>query len=140
MCAHVPLCDVECVTKCIIHTVTIPFVIQIWTPLGRMLTPGQQACTGTFLGKPTHVVTLCNTWYREEQRTSWKSSLWIFQMASPYPFYLPQLLRSQLHHPFLWEAFLDLSPSDQILLMHTHSPKELPFQAVIPEMAFYAFV
>lgn len=77
--AHVPLCDMESGTKSIIYVGTVPFVIQFPTSLG-------QAWTGTVLSKPRHVVTLQNTWHREEQRTSWKSSLWTFQMASPHPF------------------------------------------------------
>lgn len=86
VCAHVPLCDMESVTKCIIHTVMIPFVIQIRTPLGQTLTPGRQAWTETVLGKPRHMVTLHNAWHREEQKTSWKGSLQAFPMASPQPF------------------------------------------------------
>lgn len=79
----------ESVMKCdksITYRVIIQFVIvQIQTPLEQVLTPGQE-WTGTVLGTPRHMVTLHNAWYREEQRTSWKNSLCILQVASPHLF------------------------------------------------------
>lgn len=56
---------------------------------GTNAKPWTTAINLTVLDKSGHMITLHNAWHREEQMTSWRRSLWTFQVSSPHPFSSP---------------------------------------------------